>query len=311
MATRKKIYESNPGRKPRFLFCAGLILFLTCIIVSQLLPLKTVAAFLEKETPTEITVGFSPFLGPEKTRQKFEPLIAHLEKTLGIKVKSLVPNNYVNLIEALNSNKIEFAYMGPSNYIEAHRMTGAKVFAVELSIDGKPGYHSIIISSKKSGITALDQAQGKVFAFTDPNSTSGFLIPNVYFIRERKQTPAAFASKTAMAGSHLAVVEGVAKGTYAIGATNDMDFIRSASALKLSPDQFNVLWQSDLIPGAPIVARKDISSKFRDAFLKALMTVPKKDLDKMQMGGFAPAKDSDFDYIRELENFLPKDKPLK
>ncbi len=291
------------------LFSLGLSLSL--LLLCQFFPGKTSAQFSALPAPKEITIGFIPLLGPEQTRRKFEPLIAHLEKTLGIKVKIVVPNSYLNLIEALQSNKMEFAYMGPANYVEAARLTGAKAIAVELSVDGKPGYHCIIISSKKSGITSLDQAQGKVFAFTDPDSSSGFLIPNVYFIRERKQTPASFASKTVLAGSHLAAVQGVAKGIYDIAATNDMDFVRSVTALKLSPGQFNILWQSDLVPGVPIVARKDISGKFRDEFLKALFSVSKKDLAKMQMGGFAPAQDSDFDYIRELENFLPKNQPLK
>jgi hypothetical protein len=31
----------------------------------------------------------------------------------------------------------------------------------------------------------------------------------------------------------------------------------------------------------------------------------------MQCGGYVEGKDSDFDYIRELENFLPKNQPLK
>jgi phosphonate transport system substrate-binding protein len=283
------------------------------IFAGPFFPVRTGAGILDKESPKEITVGFAPMLGPEKTRQKFQPMIDHLQKTLGIKVNALVPENYVKLIEALKNNQVEFAYMGPSNYIEAHKITGAKVIAIELSPDGKPGYHSIIISSKKSGIVTLDQAAGKVFAFTDSNSTSGFVIPNVYFIKERKQTPAAFASRTAMAGTHLNLLKGVANGTYDIGATNDIDFARSAQDLKLKPDSFNILWQSDLIPGAPMVARKDISSAFRKQFLDALLALnqDKKALAKMQCGGYVEGKDSDFDYIRELENFLPKNQPLK
>jgi phosphonate transport system substrate-binding protein len=38
---------------------------------------------------------------------------------------------------------------------------------------------SHIITKKDSGIKSIEDAKGKVWAFTDPNSTSGTLVPTV------------------------------------------------------------------------------------------------------------------------------------
>jgi phosphonate transport system substrate-binding protein len=295
-------FRRERGRLKHFLVSFFLLLFFSCFVINaqEIKP--------EPDWPGKITIGFIPSLGPEKTKKKWQPLIDHLEKTLGLKVEAMVPDNYVRLIALLKARQIEFAYFGPQGYVEAHRLIGAEAIAMELDREGNPGYRAIIISSRASKIQSLDQAQGKVLAFADPESTSGYLVPLIYFLRERKQTPASFASRIVFAGSHAAVVEGVAKGKFAAGATNDMDLIRASTSLGLSPEQFNVLWKSELIPGSPFVARKDIPPGLKEAFLHALLSLnqDKDALEKMQIGGFAPAKDSDFNLIRELESLKGK-----
>ncbi len=258
--------------------------------------------------PKKITIGFIPSLTPDQTRRKWQPLLDHLEKTLGLKVDTFVPDNYIRLIAALKTGQVDFVYFGPQSYVEARRLTGAEVIAMELDQEGNPGYRAIIISDKNSGIQTLEQARGKVLAFTDPDSTSGYLVPLVHFIRDRKQTPASFASRIVFAGSHTAVIQGVASGEYAAGATNDMDLVRSTSSLGIDPDRFNILWKSELIPGSPFAARKDIPQSLKTAFLEAMLAMNQDQaaLDKMEIGGFEAARDSDFDLIRELEKLKLK-----
>lgn len=294
--------ELKMRRSLRSVFMA-LVLSLVCVSGSS--QEKDKKAEDKPASSREITIGLVPMLGKEQTAQKFEPLVRHLEKALGMKVKVEVTESAAKLVGLMLLKRVDFAYMGPLNYVDAHRLAGAEVLAVELSPEGKPGYYSILVSARKSGIKNLDQAKGKVFAFTDSDSTSGFMMPNIYFLRERKQTLASFAGRTEMAGSHLAVVEGVAKGKYDVGATNDMDLARACSTLKLNPNQFNILWKSELIPGAPFAAGKQVKPELKKAFLDALLgfNANKAGLKKMQIGGFAPARDSDFEAVRELAKY--------
>jgi ABC-type phosphate/phosphonate transport system substrate-binding protein len=50
---------------------------------------------------------------------------------------------------------------------------------VKVNLDGSIGYHSIGFARVDSGVTSLDDMEGKVFGFGDPNSTSGYLIPSI------------------------------------------------------------------------------------------------------------------------------------
>jgi len=256
----------------------------------------------------EITVGFHPMLGAEKTAAKYQPLIKHLAKTMGVKINPFFPETYSELLKAMMSAKVDFALMAPLNYVEARNLAAVEAFAIELSPEGLPGYHALLISSAKSGIKKIDDGAGKVLAFCDPESTSGFLAPNIYFLRERKQTIASFTPSTVMAGSHLAVVQGVAEGRYALGATNDLDFAGALKILKLSPTEFNILWKSELIPGSPFVARQGMAPELKSSMLKALVSInrDRATLKQMGIGGYVPGRDSDYNLVREMQKYLAR-----
>jgi phosphonate transport system substrate-binding protein len=258
--------------------------------------------------PKDITIGSIPTMGVEETKAKLAPLAKYIQAQTGIPVKISVPSSFSKLMAAMVIGQVDFAYMGPNNYVEAHRLAGAEAVLIELSPEGKPGYYSVLIASKKSGIKNLDQARGKTFAFTDPDSTSGFIMPNIYFVHERKEPLSSFAGKTEMAGSHIAVVEGVLKGKYDVGATNDMDLAKAATSLKTKPSQFVVLWKSELIPGAPFVARKGLKPEVKELFVNTLVGASgnKPLMKEMQCGGYAPGKDSDFDVIRDIAQYMKK-----
>ena len=266
------------------------------------------SAQVRTNLPKDITIGSIPDMGVEETRKKMEPLARYIEKQTGIPVKIVVPSSFSKLMAAMVIGQVDFAYMGPNNYVEAHRLAGVEALLIELSPEGKPGYYSVLISTKKSGIKNLEQARGKIFAFTHADSTSGFLMPNIYFAQERKEPLSSFASKTEMAGSHLDVVQGVYKGKYDVGATSDMDLAKAAASLKIKPSQFVILWKSELIPGAPFVARKGVKPEVKDLFIDTLVGAgnDKALIKEMQIGGYTPAKDSDYDVIRDLEQYLKK-----
>ena len=64
---------------------------------------------------------------------------------------------------------------------------------------GIADYRSVIFTSKQSGITRLEDLRGKIIAFEDPGSTSGYLLPKLFLLKKgfsvvEKATPAAKVS---------------------------------------------------------------------------------------------------------------------
>ena len=252
--------------------------------------------------PAKVRIGLIPTEGGADIVKRFQPLIEHLQKTLGIEVEAVSASDYAGVITAMAHNHIDFAYFGPKSYVEASEKANAQAMVLECNEKGEPGYYGMIIAKKGSGIETMEQAKGKVFAFTDPNSTSGYLVPNILFARDLKVNPKEYFKEVKFSGSHGASILAVKNGSIEVAATNNIDLDRMAEKGQASVDDFVVLWKSDLIPGSPMSARKDLPDSLKAAFAGALImfNADKDGLQKLQIGGYAPASDSTYDVIRYL-----------
>ena len=255
------------------------------------------------EWPAKIKVGFIPTEGGSDTLARFQILTEHLHKVLGIEVEGFSASDYAGIITAMAHKHIDFAYFGPKSYTEAAEKANAQAVAMELDEQGRPGYTGILISKKGSGIKTVEDAKGKLFAFTDPNSTSGYLVPNVLFARDLKVKPEEYFKEVKFSGSHGASILAVHGGTIEVAATNDIDMTRMVEKGSVSWDDFNILWKSDLIPGAPMAARSDLPESLKAAFAGALLMLnsDKAVLTKLGNGGYGFSDDATYDIIRYLK----------
>ena len=85
------------------------------------------------------------------------------------------------MIQGLLGGNIDMASLGASSYAATYLQDPEAVepVLIKVNIDSSVGYHSIGFARKDSGVTSLDDMEGKVFGFGDPNSTSGYLIPSI------------------------------------------------------------------------------------------------------------------------------------
>lgn len=251
--------------------------------------------------PTVINFGLIPLEGSSAAEERYKPLFDYLSKTLAVPVKPFIGADYAAVILAMQNKKLDMGYFGPKSYIEAADRAGAVALVKDNAISGGLGYQSIIISKAGGPIKSVADAKGKDFAFVDPNSTSGYLVPLSHFLLEMKVKPEEYFKRTVFAGSHENVVLGVLNGTIPVGATNNLDLNRAVEkgAAKLS--DFNVLWTSKVIPSGPIAVRKDLPASFQAALKDALLKFnDAKGLEQMQLKGYAAASDSDYNPIRDL-----------
>jgi phosphonate transport system substrate-binding protein len=131
--------------------------------------------------PKELSFGIIPAENSTEMGQRFKPLIAHLEKRLGIPVKAYFGPDQAAVVVGMQGQKIDLAYLEPLSYVQAARMGGAEAFAKENTIKTGLGFSSLIVSRADSKIKTLSDAKGKSFAFIDPASVSGYLLPMMHF----------------------------------------------------------------------------------------------------------------------------------
>jgi phosphonate transport system substrate-binding protein len=225
----------------------------------------------------EFNIGI---LGGENAQDRLnsnECFRAKMEEALGVPVKIFTPADYDGVIQGLLGGTLDYAWLGASGYAKIY-LTDPEAVEVKLTkqnVDGSTGYYSIGFARKDSGITNMDEAKGKTFAFADPNSTSGYLVPGAelaakYGVLEN------YFSEVKMSGGHEQTIVGVANGDFAAGVSwadglgnwedgyNSGAFRKAADSGLVDMNDIVEIWRSALIPEGPMVVRKALPQDVKD-----------------------------------------------
>lgn len=221
----------------------------------------------------------------EKDRlMRNEPLRAYLEEQLGVTVEIFTAGNYDGVIQAIAADQIEVARFGSSSYAAAYTATDGGVIPTLTSIkkDGNTGYHSIVVTRCDSGIKSLEDAKGKVHAFADPDSTSGYAVPYFNMITKLGFKPEEYFGSVVFGGSHEADVTGVVNGTFDTASTyqnNDVDGIYQRMETKGMIDAGLVckIWESPEITTGPWTFRKNLPEDMIEEITVAIESFPAAD----------------------------------
>ena len=257
--------------------------------------------------PKEVTFGLLSTENAAEITRRWSPILAQLEKDLGIKVKAVTATDYRGTIEALKFKKAEIGHLGPKSYVEASNNNYANVEPVaQLQLaNGSLGYRSCLIVHSDSDIFSPEDMAGKTFAFNDPNSTSGYLVPSAFFMMEMGVDPKKLFSKVTFSGSHEASILAVSAKKVEIASTNLPDLQQLTRENKVPRGALRVIWVSKIIPNDPIVVRKDLPPSFKSAIQESLTTMRARNTEAFKeigawLGGFVPADDSKYQVIRDL-----------
>ena len=273
----------------------------------------TPSAATDPSWPKELTFALLSTENASEITRRWGPILAQLEKDLGVKVKSVTATDYRGTIEALKFKKAELGHLGPKSYVEASANNYANVEPIaQLQLaNGSLGYRSCLIVHSDSEVFTPEDMAGKTFAFNDPNSTSGYLVPSAFFMMDMGVDPKKYFSKITFSGSHEASILAVANKKVEIASTNMPDLSQLTRENKVPRGALRVIWVSKLIPNDPIVVRKDMPASLRSAITESLTTMKARNPEVFKeigawLGGFVPADDGKYRVIRDLNDVAKK-----
>lgn len=278
-----------------------------------LVALTGIANANDPSWPKEATFGLLSTENASEITRRWGPILAQLEKDLGIKVKPATATDYRGTIEALKFKKAEIGHLGPKSYVEASNNNYANVEPIaQLQLaNGSLGYRSCLIVHAESDIFSPEDIAGKTFAFNDPNSTSGYLVPSAFFMMELGVDPKKHFSKVTFSGSHEASILAVAAKKVEVASTNLPDLQQLTRENKVPRGALRVIWVSKLIPNDPIVVRKDLPASFKSAIQESLTTMRARNPEAFReigawLGNFVVADDGKYQVIRDLNETAKK-----
>lgn len=216
--------------------------------------------------PRVLNFGVVPTESAANLRKDYEPLRAALEKALGLKVEMFFAPDYTSVIEAMRFDKIQIALLGNNSAIDAVDRAKAEVFAQTIDKDGNPGYWSLILVHKDSPLSSIDDivrnAKDLTFGNGDPNSTSGYLIPNYYLWAQRGIDPMK-TFKRVVNSNHEANLLSVANKKVDFATNNTENLGKLQKTQPEMAAQVKPIWKSPLIPSDPLVWRKDLPRELK------------------------------------------------
>jgi phosphonate transport system substrate-binding protein len=232
-----------------------------------------------------IRIGISSAENEADRIARYQPWKEYLQRALGVQVELFTAGSYDGIIQALASDQIEAASIGSSAYAAAYTETKGGVVPLLTTQDrnNATGYYSVIAVRCDSGYRTLEDLRGKVVAFADPDSTSGYAVP-FYNLVQQDRNPRTFFAATPFSGSHEAGVQGVVNGQFDAAATYISDVggkdgvpQRMVSKGMIQQGQICFVWTSPEITNGPLTVRANLPAGLTDAIRRAYMEAPQAD----------------------------------
>jgi phosphonate transport system substrate-binding protein len=226
----------------------------------------------------------------------------YLERRLGRPVEFVQRDSYRETMDLLRQERLDFAWICDYPYV--HLRDKVRLLAVPLN-QHKPLYRSYLIVPVADDRThSLLDLKGKVFAYADPYSNTGYLVPR-YYLKQAGRDPERFFARTFFTWSHRKVVDAVASGVAQGGAVDSFVFDTLA---KLKPEvvrRTRVFAQSADFGFPPFVARKTTDTASFGALQRALLDMEndiegKALLGRLNLDGFVVGDPKDYAAVAEM-----------
>lgn len=255
----------------------------------------------KEKTPLRIAVA--AMVSPEETITVYQELMDYIAAKLERPVELKQRRTYQEVDDMLGADKLDAAILCSGTYVAAQRQYGVELLAVPV-IHGAPTYRSYIIVPQSSTAASLDELHRKRFAFTDPQSTSGYLYP-AYALMLRGRQPETFFVKTLFTYSHDNSIEAVAEGVVDGAAVDSLiyDYLQKTNPGLVA--RTRIIHRSPPFGAPPVGVPRTLNPEtkrlLRNLFLEMDQDPSGREiLKKLGVDRFIPGDDRMYESIRKM-----------
>ena len=198
-----------------------------------------------------------------------------LSRAIARPVSVLSVNSYEALEQAIQRDEVDMAFLSGKMALDAVTQRRMKVVAQVVRHDGLPGYRALLLTRKAPPFNTkkslLAEPERWRLARGERQSVSGFIVPQLqFFLPNHIVMETRFLSE--IVGTHQTTALAVANNEADVATNNTADFERFKLRFPAEAQRLQMLWESELIPHAQIVVRREYSPELRSrvqAFLVA------------------------------------------
>ncbi len=258
----------------------------------------------ETQNRPVLRVAVAAMVSPKETFVYYRQLLDYLAGNLGWEVELVQRKTYGEISELIGKGQIDLAFVCSGPYAVGKDRYGFDLLATP-EVAGSHFYRSYLIVNTDSAFQRLEDLRGRTFAFTDPDSHTGKLVPT-HWLAELNEQPETFFGKTIYTYSHdnsiLAVARGLVDGAAVDGLVWEYYQQRNPSLTAKT----RVIRQSEPYGIPPVVASKVLSSELRERISQLLFAMHqdpngRKILQELLIDRFVAPREEWYDTIRQME----------
>jgi phosphonate transport system substrate-binding protein len=257
----------------------------------------------DSEPVETLRIAVGAMISPEITREYYQDLMELIAARLGLRAVFSQRRTYAEVNELVENHEVDVAFICSGPYAGGHDNFGLELLAVPV-VHGHKVYHSYILARRDSPIQSFDDLRGKRFAFTDPHSNTGCLVPT-YMLARMGEAPESYFSETFFSGNHDGAIKAVADGL-ADGAAVDSliwEFMNATDPTDTA--RTKIIAESPPYGIPPVVVHPDLDGGLKQQ-LKTLLLSIHEDPDavpflrRIQIDRFEEGDDSMYDTVRQM-----------
>jgi phosphonate transport system substrate-binding protein len=268
------------------------------VVVAIALSLGAAAAVAEP-----IRIGVTPAI----LHDQYPVMLAfrqYVETKMGRPVELVPRNSYRQIIDMVRRGELDFAWVSAFPYVYLRHYFHIRLVAMPV-LNGRPTFRAyLIVPAEDLTTDSILQLKDKVFAYADPYSHTGYVVPRYDLLKDGKNAKTFFA-RTFFTSGHKNVVRAVASGLADAGSVDSFVWDSLAVVAPQLTAKARIAARSAEFGSPPIVASHNVSNSDLARMRGILIDMAEnpegsKVLRQMQMDGFVAGDPHAFDVVEAM-----------
>ncbi|UCD88684.1 MAG: phosphate/phosphite/phosphonate ABC transporter substrate-binding protein [Desulfobacterales bacterium] len=251
-----------------------------------------------------LKVAVAAMISPKDTEIYYRQILDYLGDQMGRKTQLVQRKTYGEINALFKKGEVDVGFICSGPYAAERQRYGFEALATP-KVRGTNFYQSYLIVNKNSTFQKLEDLRGRTFAFTDPDSNTGKLVPT-YWLYKWKETPSSFFTMNIYTYSHDNSILAVARNLVD-GATIDghiWEYYNKVDPVNTSKTR--IIKKSEPFGNPPVVASTYLPIELKDRIRQILFSMhenPKgqKILAELMIERFMEPKEEWYDAIRQMK----------
>ncbi len=262
-----------------------------------------------RSAPLRIAVG--GMITPKEGFVYYREFIDYIGQKVDRPVEFIDREQYDEINRLMKEGQVDVAFVCSGPYVDGHDEFGMELLAAPQVYHGTV-YYAYIITSAGSPIRKFGDLRGKTFAFADPLSNTGKIVPE-YMLAKMNETPETFFKKTIYTFAHDKSIKAVAQGVVDGASVDSLIWEYTNRTNPQLTAKTKIIGKSAPYAVPPVTVRKDLSPDLKRALRAAFLNAHQEPrgrelLDKMMIDKFVVLDDNAYDSVRKMKAWISRHK---